>query len=158
METSPKAILTVSTRWTTFMLNVFWSEVILRVKSVAQNRLSLALPIRQGVWWGAPVFASWQGCIPMALTFAYELGLERFVYQNRSFQRDEELCSYNFFHQRPSRGRNQPNTVLNAKSQYFEYNFGLRDEIGWLWPKYQNFSFWRYGTFSLWSFFHLRPS
>ena len=118
----------------------------------------LALPIRQGVWWGAPVFASWQGRIQMALTFAYELGLERVLYRNRPFRRDEDNMCRNFSHMRPSWGRNQPNSVLNTKSEYFEHNFGLRDETGWLWPKYQSFSFRHYGTLSLWALLHLRPS
>ena len=87
------------------------------------------------------IFCSLEGLAVRVLTFAYDLGWGRSLYQNHPFRRDEELCSCNFFHQRPSWGRNKPNTVLNTKSQYFEYNFGLRDEIGWLWPKYQNFSF-----------------
>ncbi len=72
----------------------------------------------------------WNFLALIIFPFAYELGWGRFLYQNRLFRRDEELWSCNFFHQRPSWGRNQPNTVLNTKSQYFEYNFGLRDEIG----------------------------
>ena len=56
----------------------------------------VARPIRQGVWWGAPVFASWQGCIPMAITFAYELRLERLLYQNRSFRRDKDNSCRSF--------------------------------------------------------------
>ena len=128
MEMSPKAILTVSTRRTTFMLNVFWSEVTLRVKLVAQNRLSLALPIRQGVWWGAPFSASSQSCILIALTFAYKLGLECFLYRNRSFRRDEDNLCRSLFHMRQSWGCNHPNSILDTKSQNFEHNFGLRDE------------------------------
>lgn len=39
---------------------------------------------------GVPHLASWQGCTLIALTFAYELGFEWFLYQNRSFRRDED--------------------------------------------------------------------
>ena len=151
MEMSPKAILTTSMRRTTFMLNIFWSEIILRIKSLVQNRLLfalprakqaiLALPIRHGVLWAAPFSASWQSCIPMALTFTYELRLERFLYQNPLFQRDEDNPCRSFFHTSRSSGCNEPNSVLNTKSQYFKHNFGLRDEIGWWWPKLQRCSY-----------------
>ena len=38
----------------------------------------------------------------LPITFAYDLRWGRSLYQNRPFRRDEELCSCNFFHQRPS--------------------------------------------------------
>ena len=49
---------------------------------------------------------------------------------NRSFRRDEDNPCRNFSHIMPSWGRNQPNSVLNTKSEYFEHNFGLRNETG----------------------------
>ena len=49
----------------------------------------------------------------MAVTFAYDLGLRRFLYQNRPIRRDEVNPSRHFSHRRPSWGRNKPNSVLH---------------------------------------------
>ena len=124
-----------------FYVEHFFIRVHLEGQITCATQVVIRATHQTGCLVGRATFGSWEGCIRMAVTFAYELRLGRFLYQNRPFRRDEELCSYNLFHQRPSWGRNQPNTVLNTKSQYFEYNFGLRDEIGWLWPKYQ-LCFW----------------
>ena len=62
----------------------------------------------------------------MALMFAYELGFERFLYRNRSSRRDKDNPCRNISHMSQSWVRNQLNSVLNIKSEYFKHNFGLQ--------------------------------
>ena len=107
---------------------------------------------------GRATFATWHGHAQVAVNFTYSLVLIQFLYRNQSFHRDRDSSCRSVFHMRPSWGRNQLNNALDTKSQYFEHNFDLRNEIGWLSTKYQTFSFWRYITFSLWALFHLRIS
>ena len=106
--------------WTIFYQRSSWGSNSSRKTDCDAKHPSLTLPIRHDVWWGAPHFASWQGYIPMALTFAYELGFEWFLYRNRSFRRDEDNPCRSFFHTRLSWGRNEPNSVLNTKIPVFQ--------------------------------------
>ena len=47
------------------------------------------------------IFCSLEGLAIRALTSAYDLGLRRSLYQNRSFRRDAQLSCWNFLHLKP---------------------------------------------------------
>src|SRR3954468_22858900 len=98
MKMCPKSKLTILTRRKTFVLNVFRFEAILWDKTLTHYIRHLP----KHVWSPASYFASSQGCIQIALTFAYKLGLRRFLYQNRPIRRDEDNSCRSFLHPRLS--------------------------------------------------------
>ena len=104
-----------SMRQNFFVLKVFRSNAVLKAKLLAR-------PIRQGVRYFAPYFHSALVCSVLPLTFAYELGLRWFMYQNRSPRRDEDN-SFIILHPRSSWRHDRPKTTRNIEFCHSEIQF-----------------------------------
>jgi len=76
------------------------------------------------VWHLAPHFRCGSVCSILPLTFAYELGLRWFIYQNRLPRRDEDNFLRVLLHPRSYWGRNRPKTTRIIELCHPEYNFG----------------------------------
>ena len=83
------------------------------------------------VWHLAPYFRWDSVCSVLPLTFAYELGLRWFIYQNRLPRRDEDNSFRALLHLRSYWGRNRPKSTQNTKFCHSEYSFGHWDEVEW---------------------------
>ena len=80
------------------------------------------------VWHLAPYFRWGSVCSILPLTFAYELGLRWFIYQNRSARRDETFSCWRFFDSRPSWWSNYSRNLSDkclAPHAIFPLRFGL---------------------------------